>query len=67
MYVKLNATLPQYAREGGIAKEDLVGLPGWKVREMTEESLSGSVFPLHPEYELEMIRRIPTQRPMFTN
>ena len=67
VYVKLNATLPQYAREGGIAKEDLVGLPGWKVREMTEESLSGSVFPLHPEYELEMIRRIPTQRPMFTN
>ena len=60
--VKLNSTL---TREQSVGKEDIFGMPGWKVRQLTEEPYGDSMFPYHPEYNMEFIKRIPLGRPLF--
>ena len=59
--VKLNSTL---SREQSVGREDIFGMPGWKVRQLTEEPYGDSMFPYHPEYNMEFIKRIPLGRPL---
>lgn len=63
IFVKLSETLPKVQT---FSSDDVIGLPGWKVREMTEEPYGGSIFPLHPEYDTNFIKRIPTGVPLPT-
>lgn len=63
VFVKFSDILPKAQT---YSADDVRGLPGWKVREMTEEPLEGSIFPLHPEYKMDFIKRIPTGVPLPT-
>ena len=64
VYSKLSSTLE---RDDAISIDDVRGLPGWKIRKLTEDPYKGGMFPLYPEFKLEeMVRKVPVSPPMPT-